>query len=154
VPQYCRYDNCHEACQWRGKGVSFQLRRCQHYGKLVPTEHFDMSLSDQDQHDEGATPLHILVVGAGIGGLTAALALRQQGHDLEVFEQSKLAQETGAAIHLASNANGLLRRLGLYAEDIGAVECTGVLEYIPHDGSVKYHINTKPISDRLWAHPW
>ena len=65
-------------------------------------------------------PLKVLIVGAGIGGLTAAIALRNQGHDIQIFEQSHLATETGAAIHLAPNANGLLRRLGVFAEQFGA----------------------------------
>lgn len=67
-----------------------------------------------------STPLKILIVGAGIGGLTAGIALRNQGHDVQIFEQSHLATETGAAIHLAPNANGLLRRLGIFAEEFGA----------------------------------
>lgn len=64
--------------------------------------------------------LKILIVGAGIGGLTAAIALRKQGHHVQIFEQSRFATETGAALHLAPNANGILRRLGIYAEDFGA----------------------------------
>lgn len=100
-----------------------------------------------------ARPLRVLVVGAGIGGLTAAIALRHQGHDVEVFEQSKLAQETGAAIHLASNANGVLRRLGLKAEDMGAVDCMGVQEFFTHNGDLKYHIDTTK-TNKIWQHPW
>ena len=38
----------------------------------------------------------------------------------QIFEQSRFANETGAAIHLAPNANGILRRLGVFAEDTGA----------------------------------
>ena len=38
----------------------------------------------------------------------------------QVFEQSQFASELGAAIHLAPNSNGILRRLGIYAEDFGA----------------------------------
>lgn len=103
--------------------------------------------------NEAAQPLRILIVGAGIGGLTAALALRQQGHDVQVFESSKLAQETGAAIHLASNANGLLRRMGLDAAVIGGVECVGIVEYIPQTGSLKYEMDTSKVS-KMWQHPW
>ena len=87
----------------------------------------------QSQADGQQKPLHILIAGAGIGGLSAAIALRQQGHQVDIFEQSKLSQETGAAIHLASNCNGLLRRMGLMAEQIGGVECTDVIEYLPHN---------------------
>ena len=99
-------------------------------------------------------PLRVLIAGAGIGGLSAAIALRQQGHQVDIFEQSKLSQETGAAIHLASNCNGLLRRMGLMAEQIGGVECTDVIEYLPHNGQMKYHIPAKKMGEKLWAHPW
>lgn len=66
------------------------------------------------------TGLDVVIIGAGIGGLTTALFLRQQGHRVTVLEQSRFANETGAAIHLAPNSNGLLRRLGIYAEELGA----------------------------------
>ena len=33
---------------------------------------------------EAKTPLKILIMGAGIGGLTAAAALRKEGHDIQV----------------------------------------------------------------------
>ena len=102
--------------------------------------------------EDATPPLRILIVGAGIGGLTAAIALRQQGHDVDIYEQSRLAQETGAAIHLAPNANGLLRRFGLYAENIGAVECKGVTEFNP-DGSLKYSIDLSQ-ANKMWSHPW
>ncbi|KAF9892296.1 hypothetical protein FE257_002073 [Aspergillus nanangensis] len=61
--------------------------------------------------------LHILIAGAGIGGLSAAIALRQAGHTVEIFESSRFATELGAAIHLPPNINGLLRRYGIKPED-------------------------------------
>ncbi|OMP85202.1 6-hydroxynicotinate 3-monooxygenase [Diplodia seriata] len=67
-----------------------------------------------------ATPLKVLVVGAGIGGLSAAIALRQQGHHVEIFEKSRLASEVGAAVHCAPNCTALLNRMGIYPETFGA----------------------------------
>lgn len=61
-----------------------------------------------------------MIIGAGIGGLTAAISLRNQGHHVTILEQSRFANELGAAVHLAPNANGVLRRIGVYAEKVGA----------------------------------
>ena len=55
--------------------------------------------------------LRIAIAGGGIGGLTAALALRARGLDVSVFEQAEVVREIGAGIH--PNAARLLKRIGL-----------------------------------------
>ena len=58
-------------------------------------------------------PLSIAVVGAGIGGLAAAAALRRTGHDVSVFEQAHAFARVGAGIQQSPNAVKVLRKLGL-----------------------------------------
>lgn len=55
----------------------------------------------------------IAIVGAGIGGLTAALALRQRGMDPVVYEGAPELEEVGAGIWMPPNAMEVLRRLGV-----------------------------------------
>ncbi|MFL5996895.1 MAG: FAD-dependent monooxygenase [Streptomyces sp.] len=57
--------------------------------------------------------MRAIVVGAGIGGLTAALSLRRAGHEVTLVEQSRHLTEIGAGIQLAPNATRVLRRLDL-----------------------------------------
>jgi salicylate hydroxylase len=57
--------------------------------------------------------LRVTIVGGGIGGLTAALALRARGLDVAVFEQAEVLREIGAGVSIHPNAARLLRRLGL-----------------------------------------
>lgn len=55
----------------------------------------------------------IAIIGAGIGGLTAALALRQFGFEIDIYERSKKLREIGAGIQLSPNASYCLIKLGL-----------------------------------------
>src|SRR5437899_5110164 len=55
----------------------------------------------------------VLIAGAGIGGLTAALALAQRGFEVAVFDQAERLEETGAGIQLSPNAARILIALGL-----------------------------------------
>ena len=55
----------------------------------------------------------ILIIGAGIGGLTAAIALRQAGFVVEVFERAAEVKEIGAGIGLSANSVRVLKHLGL-----------------------------------------
>jgi len=55
----------------------------------------------------------ILIAGAGIGGLAAALALSQIGRPTVVFERTEAAREIGAGIQLSPNACAALKALGV-----------------------------------------
>ena len=57
--------------------------------------------------------LKIIVVGGGIAGLSAAIALRRAGHEVHVYERSSFANEAGAAIHIPPNASRPLLSWGL-----------------------------------------
>jgi salicylate hydroxylase len=59
----------------------------------------------------------IAVVGAGIGGLTAALSLYRAGFDVQVYEQASTVSEVGAGIQVSPNASRVLHGLGL-ADDL------------------------------------
>ncbi|RJE26863.1 FAD binding domain protein [Aspergillus sclerotialis] len=103
---------------------------------------------------DGLSPgkLRVLIAGAGIGGLTAAIALRQQGHCVELFERSRFAEEIGAAIHLCPNANSILHRLGIDATKFGAVEAEKLREFTPSGE----HLNTVDVkgNSAFWRHRW
>jgi 2-polyprenyl-6-methoxyphenol hydroxylase-like FAD-dependent oxidoreductase len=54
-----------------------------------------------------------LIIGAGIGGLAAAIALRRAGYAVQVFERAQELREVGAGLTLWPNAVKALRKLGL-----------------------------------------
>ena len=62
----------------------------------------------------------VVIIGAGIGGLAAALALQRQGMEVEVYERSPELMEIGAGLNLSPNALKALRYLGVENDAIAA----------------------------------
>ncbi|KAF5870415.1 putative fad binding domain containing protein [Botrytis fragariae] len=109
-------------------------------------------MTTNDNINDQYKPLKVLIAGGGIGGLSAAIFLRQAGHIVEIFEQSRFASETGAAIHIPSNVNGLLRRFGMIPEDHGANQTEWVSEYRP-DGELVFSRDVRGLS-KVYPYPW
>ena len=62
-----------------------------------------------------ARPLRVAIIGAGMGGLATAAALRRVGIDVTVYEQASQFARLGAGIQVGCNAMKVLRGLGLEA---------------------------------------
>ena len=92
-----------------------------------------------------------LVVGAGIGGLAAAVALHRAGWHVEVVERARTPGELGFALLLAPNAATALRRLGL----LERVAANGVLveraEIREADGTVLRRFDLRSVHEKLGA---
>ncbi|HVZ43551.1 MAG TPA: FAD-dependent monooxygenase [Ramlibacter sp.] len=58
---------------------------------------------------------HVLVAGAGLGGLAAGLALLRRGIDVDIYEQAPSLGEVGAGVQISANGTRVLFELGLEA---------------------------------------
>lgn len=92
-----------------------------------------------------------LVVGAGIGGLTAAVTLRSVGVDVEVYERARELKPAGGALSLMSNAVLALRTLGIDLKLEEHVEILEQLHFRTKRGKLIRTLEFKEICDRLGA---
>ena len=64
--------------------------------------------------------MRIAIVGAGIGGLTAALALARRGFAVDVYEQTRVLKEVGAGLQLGANGTRVLAELNVLGQVIAS----------------------------------
>src|SRR5262245_22322436 len=91
----------------------------------------------------------VTVVGAGPGGLVAALAARRRGIDVRILEQAPAVRAVGSGIVLWTNALRMLATLGLDAaiRDAGAVIHEGRMERA--DGTLLKRIDFRRLQERF-----
>ncbi len=96
-----------------------------------------------------------IIVGAGIGGLTAAHALAQAGWAPQVYEQAPAFEHLGAGIQLSPNATRILDRLGLLARvEAAAVEPEAATLRDGQRGTVLMRAPLKGWCRRLYGAPY
>jgi salicylate hydroxylase len=101
-----------------------------------------------------ATPLKIAVIGGGIGGLSAAVALRRAGFAVDVYEQAPELTEIGGGINMGPNAARILYRLGLgEGLDREGVRPIGSHQRRWDDGRTLQRAALNPLCEELYGAP-
>jgi 2-polyprenyl-6-methoxyphenol hydroxylase-like FAD-dependent oxidoreductase len=85
--------------------------------------------------------MRIVIVGGGIGGLSAALALRREGFEPSVFEQAPALLDVGAAIAVWPNASRVLERFGVGAAVLARAGRIERARWMGHDGNLYKHFS-------------
>jgi FAD-dependent urate hydroxylase len=96
-----------------------------------------------------STPLRVLVVGAGVGGISAARGLLRDGHEVTVFEQRPDARAGGGAVTIWSNGATVLQQLGVDMD--GAGQQLSSVRVVTSRGHPLVTLDLTTITDRLGA---
>ena len=94
-------------------------------------------------------PLRILVVGAGVGGISIARGLLRDGHDVIVFERRPDVQPGGGAVTIWSNGSTVLEQLGVNMD--GAGQPLSTVRVVTATGRRVSNVDLTAIVDRLGA---
>lgn len=100
---------------------------------------------------QGVGKLHILVIGGGIGGLTAAIALTRAGHGVEVIERDPTWSVYGVGIIQQGNVVRAMAELGLIDDYLGAGFGFDHVEICMPTGQIVATIPTPRLVDGLPA---
>jgi 2-polyprenyl-6-methoxyphenol hydroxylase-like FAD-dependent oxidoreductase len=84
----------------------------------------------------------IAIIGGGIGGIAAGVALRQSGFTVRVFERAHELREAGTGIILWPNATGILHKLGALSEILSQGHVSKRFLVRSHSGDSLMDINT------------
>jgi len=99
--------------------------------------------------------MRVLISGAGIGGLTAALCALHHGHEVVVLERAEALGEVGAGIQLPPNAMKVFRALGLTEALLDmSVRPDAIQTRMGVSGREIFHIPLATQSEARWGEPY
>jgi len=97
----------------------------------------------------------VAIVGAGIAGMTAALALAAQNIPSTLYEKSSVLREVGAGIQLAPNATRLLERAGMLGALAPFVAEPDFIDLNQaNSGLTALHLPIKALAEHYWHAPY
>ncbi len=99
--------------------------------------------------------MKVAIIGAGMGGLSAAIALRQIGIDTAVYERVTENKPVGAAISVWSNGVKCLNYLGLREETEQLGGLVETMSYVDgHSGATMCRFSMQPLIDEVGQRPY
>ena len=98
--------------------------------------------------------LKVVIIGAGMGGLTAGIALRQAGYSVEMYDRVHELRPAGAGISLWSNGVKVLNHLGLAKEIAQIGGQMDRVAYYSHTGEKLTDFSLEPLIDRVGQRPY
>ncbi|MGB3264671.1 MAG: FAD-dependent urate hydroxylase HpxO [Microcoleus sp.] len=98
--------------------------------------------------------LKVVIIGAGIGGLTAGIALQQAGYQVEIYDRVKELRPAGAGISLWSNGVKVLNRLGLGEKMAKIGGQMDRMEYRTKTGQLLNDIDLMPLIKQVGQRPY
>lgn len=93
----------------------------------------------------------IAIVGAGIAGLTAAIALEKLGYKVTIFESSPSIKPVGAGLGLGGNAIGAFKILGIDQAVIARGNLFQNFPILDQKGKLIYNVNSEKIKSRFYV---
>lgn len=98
--------------------------------------------------------LKVVIIGAGIGGLTAGIALHQVGFEVEIYDRVRELRPAGAGISLWSNGVKVLNRLGLGKEIASIGGLMERMQYRTCTGELLNEIHLQPLIEAVGQRPY
>ncbi|MBD2231090.1 FAD-dependent urate hydroxylase HpxO [Phormidium tenue] len=98
--------------------------------------------------------LKVVIIGAGIGGLTTGIAMRQAGYQVEIYDRAQELRPAGAGISLWSNGVKVLNHLGL-GEKLAAIGGEmNAMEYRSHTDESLSYVDLRPLFEQVGQRPY
>lgn len=98
--------------------------------------------------------LKVTIIGAGIGGLTTGIALKNIGYDVDIYDRTRELRPAGAGISLWSNGIKVLNRLGLGEKVANIGGQMNRMEYRSHKDERLSAVDLRPLVERVGERPY